>query len=215
MLMNHTLKIRFAVTLLAAIIAPVAANAALVLDTGAPTAAAMPMVLDGNDYYAAEFNLGAASSINSVSAYLLAGQDQPGTTFTMSIYAGSSIGRSSTPDYSVQGTYTADGWNTASFGGAKEAAGTYWVALEVGSSDSATGLSLPTPVAGGTAPALAFAFNSGGGYTTAGALPFGVQIDATPVPLPAAVWLLGSGFLGLGALTRRRRSPILGARASG
>jgi hypothetical protein len=42
-------------------------------------------------------------------------------------------------------------------------------------------------------PALAFAFNSGGGYATAGALPFGVQVDATmPMPLPAAVWLLGT-----------------------
>jgi hypothetical protein len=44
-----------------------------------------------------------------------------------------------------------------------------------------------------TAPALAFAFNSGGGYATAGVLPFGVQVDATtPVPLPAAVWLPGT-----------------------
>jgi hypothetical protein len=42
-------------------------------------------------------------------------------------------------------------------------------------------------------PALAFAFNSGGGYAAAGALHFGEPVDATtPVPLPAAVWLLGT-----------------------
>jgi hypothetical protein len=55
-------------------------------------------------------------------------------------------------------------------------------------------------------PALAFAFNSGGGYATAGALPFGVQVDdTTPVPLPAAVWLLGTGLVGLGSSARCRR----------
>ena len=58
---------------------------------------------------------------------------------------------------------------------------------------------------GGTAPALAFVFNSGG-YATAGALPFGVQVDdTTPVPLPAAVWLLGTGLVGLGSSARCRR----------
>jgi hypothetical protein len=67
-------------------------------------------------------------------------------------------------------------------------------------------LTLPQTAGGGTAPALAFAFNSGGGYATAGALPFGVQVDATtPVPLPAAVWLLGTGLVGLGSRARRRR----------
>jgi hypothetical protein len=51
-----------------------------------------------------------------------------------------------------------------------------------------------------------FSRNSGSGYVTAGALPFGIQVDAaTPVPLPAAAWLLGTGLLGLGSMARRRR----------
>lgn len=32
-----------------------------------------------------------------------------------------------------------------------------------------------------------------------------MDIDTTPVPVPAAIWLFGSGFLGLVAVSRRRR----------
>jgi hypothetical protein len=110
--------------------------------------------------------------------------------------------------FSGQATYTADGWTGLSgINFTSTTAGNYWVALEVGATDSAIGLTLPQTAGGGTAPALAFAFNSGGGYATAGALPFGVQVDATtPVRLPAAVWLLGTGLVGLGSRARRRRS---------
>jgi len=109
--------------------------------------------------------------------------------------------------FSGQATYTTDGWTGLSgVNFTSTTTGNYWVALEVGATDSATGLTLPQTAGGGTAPALAFAFNSGGGYATAGALPFGVQVDATtPVPLPAAVWLLGTGLIGLGSRARRRR----------
>jgi hypothetical protein len=91
-------------------------------------------------------------------------------------------------------------------------AGNYRAALEVGGSDNAIGLALPTPASGGTAPALAFAYNSGSGCTTAGALPVGLQIRATPVPLPAALWLLGRGLVGLGSLSGRRRAARAAAR---
>ena len=120
----------------------------------------------------------------------MAGSDQPGATFTMAIYGSDLLtNRFAEQLFSAQATYTADGWT--GLGGINftaTTAGNYWVALEVGGADSATGLTLPqTAGGGGTAPALAFAFNSGGGYATAGALSFGVQVDATtPVPLPAA-----------------------------
>ncbi len=192
---------------LAALIAPTLASAAFVLDTGTPTSMTMGSTLDGNDFYAAEFNLSSGSTINSIQAYLAAGADQPGATFTMAIYGSDLLtNRSSQQLFSGQGTYTADGWTGLSGVNFTAAtAGNYWVALEVGATDSAVGLTLPQ-AAGGTAPALAFAFNSGGGYATAGALPFGIQVDAaTPVPLPAAAWLLGTGLFGLGSMARRRR----------
>jgi hypothetical protein len=39
---------------------------------------------------------------------------------------------------------------------------------------------------------------------------YGGNISFTPVPLPAAVWLLGSGLLGVAGLTRRRQSSVTG-----
>jgi hypothetical protein len=36
---------------------------------------------------------------------------------------------------------------------------------------------------------------------------FTTSFEVVPVPLPAAVWLFGSGLLGLGALVRRRKQP--------
>jgi hypothetical protein len=202
-------NIALAAASLMALIAPNLASAALVLDTGAPTNLSMGSTLDGNDYYAAEFNLSSGSTINSIQAFLTAGADQPGATFTMAIYGSDLLtNRFSQQLFSGQATYAADGWTGLSgINFTSTTAGNYWVALEVGGADSATGLTLPQTAGGaGTAPALAFAFNSGGGYATAGALPFGVQVDATtPVPLPAAVWLLGAGLVGLGSRARRRR----------
>jgi hypothetical protein len=189
---------------------PAAANATLVLDTGTPSGSGLPVVLDGNDYYAAEFSLAAGQTVNSVEAYVMAGMDQPGDTFTIAIYsdaAGFLGARNPTQLYAGQATYQSDGpTGLTGIGWTATSSGNYWVALEVGAADSAIGLSLPTPTTGGTAPALAFAYNSGSGYTTSGAIPFSVQVDASPVPLPASLWLLGSGVLGIGALARRRRA---------
>jgi hypothetical protein len=194
--------------LAASLLAPGLAHAVLVLDTGTPSTNGSSLVLDGNDFYAAEFSLSSVSTINAVSVYLTAGLDSPGDTFTVSIYADPITSRGATADYSLQATYTADGWNTSSTAGLGfvEGPGNYWVAVEVGASDSALGLNLPIAAAnGGTAPALAFAFNSGSSYGTAGALPFGVQVDVSPVPMPPNAWLLGSGLFGLGAVVARRR----------
>ncbi len=39
-----------------------------------------------------------------------------------------------------------------------------------------------------------------------GAIAQGVIVNASPVPVPAALWLFGSGLMGLAAVTRRRRT---------
>lgn len=198
------------VAVLTATLLPAAAHAGLVLDTGTPTVSALPLVLDGNDYYAAEFSLSAGQTVNSISAYLKAGVDQPGDTFSLVLYSNADFGsRNATPVFLGQATYNQDGWTGISnVGFTATASGLYWAAVEVGSSDSAIGLNLPSPVSGGTVAALAYAFNSGSGYTTSGAMPFGIQVDASaaPVPLPAALWLLGSGVVSLGGALRRRQS---------
>ncbi len=196
--------------LTAACLTPLGAHAAFVLDTGTPTAG-FPVTLDGNDYYAAEFALGSSQAITSIQAYMTSGLDSPGATFTVALYSASDFGgRFSSPVFAEQATYQQDGWTgLTNLNITGLAAGDYWAAVEVaGGSDSATGLALP-PVSGGSVAALAYAFNAGSGYTTAGATPIGMQVEVAPVPLPGALLLLGSGLLGVGGIggaARRRRA---------
>jgi hypothetical protein len=198
------MKLVFALAWMAAAAAPGIASADVVLDTGTPTSTALPAVLDGNDYYAAEFSVSSTESITSVEAYLIAGMDSPNDTFTMALYGSDLLtNRYSSQIYAGQASYQSDGFNGLSGLNWTVGPGTYWIALEVGAADSAIGLGLPTPTTGGTAPALDFAYNSGSGYSDVGAIPFSVQVTATPVPLPAAIWLLGGGLLGLSSRVRR------------
>lgn len=214
--MNMNKSLMLTAALVAASAAPGIASASMVLDTGTPTSAAMPMVLDGTDYYAAEFNLTAGETVTGIQAYVEQGFDQPGATFTVALYGSDLLSnRAPTQLLAGQASYQQDGWTGLSgLSFTATTTGTYWAAFEVGSNDSAIGLALPSPTTGGTVPALDFAYSStgSGGYSEQPTAAFGVQVtvaDAAPVPLPPAVWLFGGGVLGLGALTRRRRPVTL------
>jgi hypothetical protein len=194
----------------AALFAPGIANASFILDTGTPTASAAT-TLGTNQWLAAEFSTSGSELIDSVSAYLNQGAGQPGDTFTIDLYANSGFTNRNTSRPAAldtaTGTFSANGWNTTSINNwAALSAGTYWLALQVSSTNQTKGLSATeeTGTGTGTAPAGAFAYTTSAyQYLTSGALPFGVQVDATPVPLPAALWLLGSGVAGIGALRRK------------
>jgi hypothetical protein len=162
--------------------------------------------LDGNDFSAAEFALGDSQTITSIQAYVMAGADQPGDTFTIALYSASDFGsRFAQPVFSGQATYEQDGWTgLTNLDITGLAAGNYWAAVEVGALDSAVGLALPAPGTPGSVAALAYAFNAGSGYSTNGALPIGMQVEVAPVPIPGALLLFASGLLGLGGISRRR-----------
>jgi len=114
--------------------------------------------------------------------------------------------------YSAMGKFTQNGWNTTAVNWTPTATGDYWLALQVSAPTQTKGLDLPgeTSAVTGTAPALGFAYLGSGTnseYTTLGAPSIGLEVTAaSPVPLPPALWLLGSGILGLGSMVRRRRS---------
>jgi len=180
-------------------------HAANILDSGVPDNSGMPLSLDGNDYYAAKFFLGAGQTITGIQGYITGGDySAVGDTYTIALYdADGSHGLPHRQEFSAQATYQADGWNglgNLSWSGL--AAGNYWVAFEVGAYDNTAGLQLPIVATIGSVPALSYAFNTGGGYQTMSGENIGVQIAAVPEPeIPA---LLLSGLLVIGAVARSK-----------
>jgi hypothetical protein len=195
-----------------AAIHPGIAAAGFVLDTGTPPTSGTPSVtLDAADWYAAEFTVAAGETLTQLSAYLNQGAGQPGNTFTWDLYSTSGVflgANRELPADSATGTFSANGWNSTSVNW-NVAAGTYWIALQVTGASQTPGLSMPTEssTTGGTAPAQAFAYaGTNGRYALETANPVGIEVSA--VPLPAAVWLLGSAVAGLGVAVRRRRMTV-------
>jgi hypothetical protein len=211
--MNRNKRILIGGALSAVLLAPGIASAGFVLDTGAPTGTTTDSELTTTQWFAAEFTLSGTESITSLSAYL---NPLNSTSYTFDIYSGNAftttrVGSLSVLD-TVSATYTTSGWNTTSTNFTL-GPGTYWVALEMtGSGRGPFGLDLPgtgISTTSGTAPAQGFAFYSsttGGVFTTSNAPGIGIEITGTgsPVPLPGAIWLLGSGLAALGAMRRRR-----------
>lgn len=205
--------------LAAALLSPGIASASFLLDTGIPDGTGgAPSVLNSSQWFAAEFSATAGDTISSISAYLTSGPGQAANvpnTFTIDLYSDSNFTGRSTSRVLVdtaQATFTGDGWNVTSVNWAPlTTSGNYWLALQVGAGDGTNGLDLPTESAAltGTQPAVAFAYlgsNTSGKYTTSGAPTFGVEVST--VPIPAALWLLGSGLLGLGVVGRRNRKSV-------
>lgn len=203
-------KLLFAAALALAALEPGIASASYLLDTGTPTTGAASVILNASDWYAAEFTVTAGETITQLSAYM--GTDlQTSGSFTWNLYSasGTFLGANrESPTDTVAGAFAASGatggtgWNSVAVDWTP-AAGLYWIALQVSSPSQTTGIDLPESTNSGTAPAGQFAFaGTNARFATAGAPAIGLQVSA--VPLPAAVWLFGSGLLGLGSVIRRR-----------
>ncbi len=200
-----------------AIAAPGVASAGFILDTGTPSSASLPAeVVNSSQSFAAEFSLTAGESISELSAYITAGADQPGATFTFNIYSSGLVG-ARTPSSlllsTTSATYSADGWNSVAVSWTAPSTGDYWLAITAPSTQSAPGLDAPQEASAttGTVPALAFAYegsSTSSKFTTTGAPAIGLEITGavSPTPLPAAAWFFGSGLLGIGAMLRRKRA---------
>jgi hypothetical protein len=201
------IKLMLGTAVLIATVLPQIANAGFILDTGTP-AGSTSAVLNSSDWYAAEFTVGAGQTISNLSAYLTQGAGQPGNTFTWDLYSTSGVflgANRELPTDTSTGTYSANGWNSTAVNWSVSP-GTYWIALQVSSASQTPGLDLltETSTSTGTVPAQAFAFaGTNARYALETNNPVGVQVSV--VPLPAAVWLLGSGLACLGFKGRRRR----------
>jgi hypothetical protein len=194
----------------AAVALAASAQAAPVLDTGAPDGLAVgALALDGVDWYAARFDLASASGVDAVSAHVLGGA--AGETFHLSLYADDGAGEPGLELDTASATFGADGWNGVSgLSGWTLDAGSYWIGVEVADGDtlgsaSATGALLDQ---GAPAPAdTAYSSFGAAGYSAFGGLSFGLRVDAVsavPEAGPAALMLAGLALVA--GVARRRRA---------
>jgi hypothetical protein len=192
---------------LAGLLASFGARADMLVNTGAPTSAIAPYVLDSSNRYAGKLSFAQDMALDSISTYL-AGV-AVGETFTVSLYAddgGPGLGEwlsSSTATIAA-----GSGWNGTSGLAWTVVAGSYWVGIEVSAADTAGADSFSGALLtrGVPTPLLQTAFSSGGNYhATATALDFALQVQgvsAVPEPAVWALWLAGAA--GLAGTVRRR-----------
>lgn len=206
----------FALTLSAAAVllaASAPAHAVLSVDTGTPNGNAIgAFVFDSNDFYAGQITFAADTTIQDISTHVLNGAT--GETFTIALYDDSAAHLPGTALYSATATVDANGlngwsgWNGASgLTGWNVQAGSYWVGLEIGSTDSLGAASLTGALLdrGVAMPLAPTAFNSGSGYQATAGLDFGLRVSSVPaVPEPSETLLMLAGLVALVPAVRKR-----------
>lgn len=188
---------------LAAGAAALPARADLIAYTGTPSSSPVGgYALDANDWVAAQITIAAPTTLDAIMGYISG--DTAGETFTVSLYDANGVsGLPGNVLNSATATYNAAGWNGLNHAGWSVGSGSYWLAFEVGATDTlASNFELSVMNAGAPSPLAHTAYNAGSGYQ-ASPMSMGVQVSA--VPLPAPLLLLPAG-LGLSGLRIRRRS---------
>lgn len=203
----------FALTLSAAAAllgASAPAHAVLSVDTGTPNGNAISaFAFDSNDFYAGRITFAADTTIQDISTHVLNGAT--GETFTIALYDDSAAHLPGTALYGATATVDANGlngWNGASgLTGWNVQAGSYWVGLEIGSTDSLGTASLTGALLdrGAAMPLAQTAFNSGSGYQATAGLDFGLRVSSVPaVPEPSETLLMLAGLVALVPVVRKR-----------
>ncbi|MCP3873157.1 MAG: VPLPA-CTERM sorting domain-containing protein [Desulfobacteraceae bacterium] len=177
------------------------AHATFVVDTGEPDYLGQWAVFS-NQWVAGQFTLNQAYTISDIEGNFRG----DGGTLTMVVY-GDSANLPDTNNEFLNGQITvsdthpgANKWYSLSGLSLNLAAGDYWLAYEVRTGDTYNGsvsLFMPDPL-----DAYVYSTDAGTTYTPGSS--FALRIQGDPVPIPGAVWLLGSGLIGLAGLRRKK-----------
>ncbi len=183
-----------------------AAHASLVVDTGTPGGSFVgALTLDSNDFVAGQFTLAQGVTVQSLATHLLG--TTAGETFTLVLYADTAAHTPGALLVSTTSTAVGDGWNGAADLGWTLTSGTYWAGIEVNAGDTLGSGSITGALVdvGAPSPLARTAFNAGSGWqATTQPLSFGLRVEVSAVPEPAA-WMLS--VFGLAALAIKRRQP--------
>ena len=198
-------KTLFSMLATAAALAIAPAAQAATIDTGTPTGAGgFPLAFDGTDWVATKVSFAQATTIDSISGYILGGAN--GDTFDISLYADGA--KPGWQEATTTATYGSVGWNGASGLGWTVAAGSFWIEFEVnwndtiGSSPFDEGAVFTTGVAH---PVPTFTTPDGGfSYFDNGATSIGLQVSTVPWPATASTMLAGLALLAALGIARRR-----------
>lgn len=184
------------------------AGATTIVDTG------MGSLIPGTNYWsvddvqwlAGEFTVSSDTSIDSIEGFM--GSNVGGPEGTIAIYTdgGEIPGAELFSTAFSLGSRTQPMWVGASGLAWDLTAGTYWVSFEVRSGQTLHGTmagAAENPLSGYAAKYSPFGTFE---WIEADTLDIGVRIMSSPVPIPAAFWLFGSGLLGLVGMARRKKA---------
>jgi hypothetical protein len=182
-----------------------AAVAATIVDTGpGPVGIGIfPPTVNLENGVAAEFSIAQAYTITDVEGWLNASSGSIGTLTAIIYTDGGEVPGSQLFSQAFSVTSVA-----SDFYGAHGLAwllqpGTYWVAFEVLTGQTFSGV-MPGPSTSplGNEAVKTVLTPTYGQFDSAN---IGVRLQGSPVPVPAAAWLLGSALIGMTRISRRRR----------
>lgn len=193
------------------------AQSALLVDTG-PGPAGLPgnlWVFNGGDKLAGQFTLATDTSIGSIQGWM--GIDTfvtSGFNFDIHIYSDlhglpelsmfSGSAFAAAPTNVPAGEEYGFDWHGLSGLNWNLAPGTYWVTFE-GTNPIQSAL-MPGPSVNPLARYSTNTVVTNGAWVAADDLKLGIRIEGSPVPIPSAIWLLGSGLFGLIGFAARRQA---------
>jgi len=183
------------------------AQADVIVDTGTPSGIGYaPLTFDGGDWLAAEFTTTQSWDIGSIAGYINGiDSNQAGNTFTITIYDGNTPPKPGTTnqEFSQQATFTGNGWNGLSGLNWNLAAGTYWLAFEIGPNNDTFQGNMPVSTANPLSTA-SYDGLSTGGYQAATGAGNDIGVTISSVPVPPSLLLFVSGLFALGRFGKRK-----------